>query len=33
VTGISGAVRRYAPYGMAVIALGVLAWLVVRWLR
>jgi uncharacterized protein len=33
VTGISGAVRRYAPYGLAVIALGVLVWLVVRWLR
>jgi uncharacterized protein len=33
VTGISGAVRRYAPYGLAVIVLGVLVWLVIRWLR
>jgi carbon monoxide dehydrogenase subunit G len=33
VTGISGAVRRYAPYGLGVIVLGVLIWLVIRWLR
>lgn len=33
VTGISGAVRRYAPYGLAAIVLGVLIWLIVRALR
>jgi uncharacterized protein len=33
VTGISGAVRRYAPYGLAAVVLGVLIWLIVRALR
>jgi carbon monoxide dehydrogenase subunit G len=33
VTGLSNAARRYAPYGLAVIVVGVLIWLIVRWLR
>jgi uncharacterized protein len=33
VTGVSNAARRYAPYGLAVIALGAVLWLVIRWLR
>jgi uncharacterized protein len=33
VTGVSAAARRYAPYGAAVVVVGVLVWLFVRWLR
>jgi carbon monoxide dehydrogenase subunit G len=33
VTGISGAFRRYAPYGAGVVVLGVLIWLLIRGLR
>jgi uncharacterized protein len=33
VTGISGAVRRYAPYGLGLVVAGVLIWLVSRRLR
>jgi carbon monoxide dehydrogenase subunit G len=33
VTGISGAFRRYAPYGVGIAGLGVLIWLLIRGLR
>ena len=33
VTGISGAVRRYAPYALGVVVLGAVIWLVIRALR
>lgn len=33
VTGVSAAARRSAPYALVLLAAGLLAWLVIRWLR